>query len=562
MSPMVRNPLAFFRSAGFLIGFFFLVLVAALLLVIRVSSSPPVIESITPEIGRPGDVVTITGRNFGSERSRNSVRISGRTPTASAYLEWSDRRIRVRLPAEVISGLVYVHTANGRSNGVLFTNGDHLPERIAPVPQPGRPVITRIDPESSRVGNVVTIHGRRFGENRKNSRVLFAWEAEGADNPGRIVAQTGSIAGIVTDYVYEFWSERVIRVRVPNGAATGPVVVQTDKGTSPPMSLRVEQTVGRKTFHDRRSFAVHYAIEIDEIAVDPELGSWNRLYIWKPMVQSLPEQRNVQVLARTGAPLFEDLAGLTVHEFSGLAPGGRAGLSATVLFDRYAVTTEIDANRVPVRYTIDDRFLQKYLAESAILPVADPVIVNTARQVTGRITNPYLKAQALYNWVLDRLQPVHREASTRPVQAVEARTGNSYSYATLYAALLRAAGVPSRVVAGHVIDTELVPIRHYWVEFFLQDFGWVPADPALGDGMHAERLPERSNLRTFFFGNLDSGRITFSPGLLIGRNLHVDGRRRDVPELFSLQTHYEEAVGNLVGYRSRWLDLTVLGEQP
>ncbi len=538
----------------------FLILVGALALVIRESSRPPVIDSISPEVGLPGDELVIEGRSFGSERGRNRVLISGRAPTASAHLEWSDSRIRVRIPADTASGLVYVHTSNGRSNGMLFTNREHVPEPVAAVQQPGRPVISRIEPTLSRVGDTVTIHGRRFGENRKNSRVLFSWSAEGRDNPGAATTSSSLFAGSITDFVYKTWSERRIEVRVPDGAVGGPIYVETDKGRSLPVNLQLEQPVGRKTFRGRRTFAVQYEIEIDQIEIDPELAQWNRLYIWMPRVQWLPEQLNPQVLTRQGTPLFDDVSGLAVFELSNLRPGESHTIARTVLFDRWEVHSEIEAGRVVARYTIDERFLDKYLSESVILPVGASAIANTARQVSSGTQNPYVKAQRLYNWVLERLTPEQRESSRGALEALEARSGNSFSYAVLYVSLLRAAGVPARVVAGYIFDAELIPLRHYWSEFFLQDFGWVPVDPALGDGLHADRLEQRENARSFYFGNLDAARVTFSPGRLQARNLHVDGTRRSVRELYSLQTHHEEFVGNLVDYRSRWYDLRVLGE--
>ena len=547
-------------KAGFIAAGVFLVLIGSLALVIRESSRPPVIESIAPEIGVPGEVLIIRGRNFGDARGRNRVQLSGRSPTASAYLQWNDNEIQIRIPGDTASGLVYVHTDNGRSNGLLFTNRDHLPEPVMAVRLPGRPVITGIEPTLSRVGNVITIRGRRFGENRKSSRVLFSWSAEGADNPGARAVERGVIDGSAADFVYETWSERRIRVRVPDGAASGPVYVETDKGRSAPMELALESTVGSKTYSGRRSFAVQYAVAIDRIRVDEDAGAWNRLYLWVPRVQALPEQRNPQVVTMDGSPLFEDISGLSVFELANVTPDRSYQIGRTVLFDRYEVRTQVEANRVPTQYTIDDRFLSKYLGESVILPVSHSAVTATVRQVTAGTQNPYVKAQRLYNWVLDRLTPEYREASRSATDAIESRRGNAFSYATLYATLLRAAGVPARVMGGYLFDIDGTPLRHYWSEFFLQDFGWVPADPALGDAMHAERLPERRNAGAFYFGNLDAGRITFSTGLLPARALHIDGRRRTVHEAYSLQTHHEEAVGNLVDYRSRWYDLRLLGE--
>ncbi|MFW5747537.1 MAG: IPT/TIG domain-containing protein, partial [bacterium] len=47
------------------------------------SDRPPEIESITPEIGVPGDVMIITGKNFGESRSGGEVLIAGTRPVPS-----------------------------------------------------------------------------------------------------------------------------------------------------------------------------------------------------------------------------------------------------------------------------------------------------------------------------------------------------------------------------------------------------------------------------------------------------------------------------------------------
>ena len=87
----------------------------------------PVIEGANPRLGRGGEPLILTGRNFGRERGGGSVVIAGVTPSSSAYLEWSDRRISVRVPGEVRSGFVQVVAGGIRSNGVLFANRDYLP---------------------------------------------------------------------------------------------------------------------------------------------------------------------------------------------------------------------------------------------------------------------------------------------------------------------------------------------------------------------------------------------------------------------------------------------------
>lgn len=105
----------------------------------------PVIEAANPRIGRGGDPLILTGRNFGRERNGGSVVIAGVTPSGSAYLEWSDRRISVRVPREVRSGFVRVVAGGIRSNGVLFANRDYLPVVLSGGAAAGQP---RAGPES------------------------------------------------------------------------------------------------------------------------------------------------------------------------------------------------------------------------------------------------------------------------------------------------------------------------------------------------------------------------------------------------------------------------------
>lgn len=106
----------------------------------------PVIDAAEPRIGRSGDPLVVTGRNFGSERNGAYVVIAGVTPSSTAYLEWRDDRISVRVPGEVRSGFVEVVAGGVRSNGVLFGNRDYLPVIRAGPGAAGEPFIDAPDP--------------------------------------------------------------------------------------------------------------------------------------------------------------------------------------------------------------------------------------------------------------------------------------------------------------------------------------------------------------------------------------------------------------------------------
>jgi hypothetical protein len=66
----------------------------------------PEIYSIEPRIGRMGEVLTILGSGFGSERNESYITIAGTPPTSSSYRSWDDGEISVRLPEFGDAGLV------------------------------------------------------------------------------------------------------------------------------------------------------------------------------------------------------------------------------------------------------------------------------------------------------------------------------------------------------------------------------------------------------------------------------------------------------------------------
>ena len=116
------------RSKGFIPSIVVIVLALFVLLSPRMGGSPPRLESITPSRAKPGDVMILSGRNFGSAQENSEVRISGISPTSYDYTEWTETRISVRIPEEAGSGIVYVLTKSGRSGGLLFISQKDIPQ--------------------------------------------------------------------------------------------------------------------------------------------------------------------------------------------------------------------------------------------------------------------------------------------------------------------------------------------------------------------------------------------------------------------------------------------------
>ncbi len=80
----------------------------------------PIISSIYPNIGVPGDTMTIEGIRFGDYQDTNVVRI--KDIIVKEYLSWSNNIIKIVVPEGVVSSEVKVKVYEYTSNGQMFTS--------------------------------------------------------------------------------------------------------------------------------------------------------------------------------------------------------------------------------------------------------------------------------------------------------------------------------------------------------------------------------------------------------------------------------------------------------
>jgi transglutaminase-like putative cysteine protease len=532
-------------------------LTGALYTSVRLTNQGPSIRAISPSVAYPGDELVITGSHFGKHRDRSHVSIAGVVPTSSSYQEWSDGRISVAIPEKVTSGLVYVVTGKGQSDGVLFTNKQNIPTVVSQAARPGQPYIQSIDPTSGPPGTLITITGRNFGINRGNGTVTFPWVAVYGTDASSPEPRNTVVAASARDFDYVGWSDQEITVRIPDGAVSGNVIVTNDKGSSNATYLEVSQVVGTKTFRDRRSYAVHYGVDVSNVELDASKPAGNSLYLWLPRIQNTPDQRDIQILARNREPMFDDVDGLMLYRLDNLEPGKSESISESYIFDRFAVETTIVPARVPVRYDENTELYKVYTAHSPGVPSDVESIRATARAVVGYARNPYTRARMIYDYLLNRLK--YDPKIQDPVQALEKKAGDDVAYASLMTAMLRSLGIPARIVSGHIVDDNQHAVPHRWLEFYIQSFGWVPVDPSLPDGALAGNFKLPDNSVEYYFGNLDNRHITFSRGLLEAKRMDPNGRPILSDNAFARESLSEEATGNLKSYRTTWGRLIIIG---
>jgi hypothetical protein len=555
MDEKKQIPKPFLKRREVMFTAILLAVLVVLLLSSRMTGRPPQVDSITPKIGFPQDVMVITGKYFGDVRDGGEVVIGGYAPVSSGYLDWSDTQISLRIPEEVNSGMVRVITKNGKSKGLLFTNKRQIPVVLSGPGKPGQPYISALDPETGSVGTLLTISGMNFGLQRGGSQVQFTW-ISGDPAQGFTEAEDASLIPAVDyDLDYELWNDREIQVWVPDGASSGQMMVVTDKGKSNAVFVEIESAAGTKLFPEKRTYSVQYSLEVGSVSAEGE----NNLNLWVPQLVQAPEQREIQLVSQEPEPLFDNVSGVKLFNLENLEPDKSYTIFQSFMVDRYSVESRVNIAKVPTAYNTSRRLYKRYTTADLIVPAADENIVKLGSRIVGRERNPYRKAREIYRYVLTQMQ-VDLEYTERDIlKAVEERKGDPYIYAVLFCALARSQEIPARPVAGYLIDRDLQATRHYWAEFYIETLGWIPVDPILGEGKIRVNIPPEVDPYTYYFGNLDFNHLALSKGLIELHPLDPQSRivmRTDIP---SLQTIHEEAAGALVSYNAYWSDLEVLG---
>ena len=122
--------------------------------------------------------------------------------------------------------------------------------------------------------------------------------------------------------------------------------------------------------------------------------------------------------------------------------------------------------------------LDEYLRASSFIQSDDREIVDVAKKQAGTERDALKVARGLEKWVHENVKGKNlNTAFATAKEVLETREGDCTEHSVLLAALLRAAGLPSRVVAG-LVYYDGVFVGHMWTEVHIGE--WVPLDAAMG----------------------------------------------------------------------------------
>ncbi len=137
---------------------------------------------------------------------------------------------------------------------------------------------------------------------------------------------------------------------------------------------------------------------------------------------------------------------------------------------------------------------RRFLKASDLLPT-DGIVKSTADSITKGAKSDIDKARAIYEWIVEN---TYRDPKTRGCGVGDVKFmlenksfgGKCGDLNALFVALARASGIPARDVYGiRVADSrrgykslgkagDITKAQHCRAEFYAQNIGWVPVDPA------------------------------------------------------------------------------------
>ena len=517
----------------------------------------PEITSVVPPVGSPGDLVVINGENFGSVRDMSYVEIAGSKLTASSYISWSNNCIKIVLPANVQDGLLVVGTKEMRSKPALFANEVEIPVPVPVVQQITKPVITMLSSDKLSVGELLVISGNNFGDSKNQSKVLFTMDCNNkiseADYKNVALLTENMIPASEDDFDYVSWSNTEISVRVPDGASSGLVIVDTGREKSDPKEFVVNTEAGRKEYLNKKIYLVEYTADIADVVTN----DISTITLRCPVPFSSPAQPQVEITDVVPEPILVNYQNNLIHQITRSRNNTpKSVFKQNFVLPVFEVRTNVNVTKIGNYKNTEKNLLSGALKADTLIPCDDKSVKELCEKIIGKEKNPWSKAKFIYDYMCENFYVLSkvRKGDSDPLDLIKKGNGDAYDFAVICTALLRAAEIPAYTDSGILVNQDLQTQTHWWCEFYIDKVGWIPCDPALGAGLEYKQWTDSDvvDAKNFYFGNMDSHHIMFSRGWSQLKPFSADSKIVQQPRSFALQSIWEEANKDTAKYSSYW----------
>ena len=318
---------------------------------------------------------------------------------------------------------------------------------------------------------------------------------------------------------------------------------------SNPAVFRLKNKYGSKTYTDTRTYRLISEVEIsDFIAEIP-----NTFFLRIPIPQKTETQRVVTINSVQPEPFVPSYQGASIYRFYNADSSTKIQIRQEYSVSRSKVETSVSASSLKKTDYNNPLLYAAYTESSEFLPADNPTIKRVCKQIIGNETNPYNKAKRIYTFLTAEIKAKESSAADAArsiLTALEEKTGGAYDLALLLCTIARAAGVPAIPTAGLLVDRNKKAVQHWWAEFYINGFGWIPVDPALASGIPFDT--GIADKKQWYFGNLDAYHIAFSRGYQLQTPMLPNGKTTEKIRSYAFRSIWEETTPTITGYSSLW----------
>lgn len=262
------------------------------------------------------------------------------------------------------------------------------------------------------------------------------------------------------------------------------------------------------------------------------------LKIWIPLPVKTDSQNDiiVQNLSYTeyivNGPVTTGEIGYVCYEIPIKGIEGDLVITADIGFTSYEQIFNVDPEKVEP-YNKGDPDYILYTQSERNIEITDD-IRKKAKEIVGNETNPYLQAQLIYNYIittypyshvphghLDLVDPKIAEST----YMFETGHGDCGTQSMLFSALCRSLGIPARAIGGYQMVLAERPGTHFWAEYYIEGYGWIPCDTTVADVADWTDTSDenRETFKKYYSSSLDPTRY------VIQKNVDVE-MSPDIPD--------------------------------
>lgn len=269
----------------------------------------------------------------------------------------------------------------------------------------------------------------------------------------------------------------------------------------------------------------------------PRVKPGAKVRAWLPFPQEYRQQQDVKLIGgnSTGFEIADATAPHRTVFFEQTIPDPAKPPRFAVEFEftTSAYCPKLDGAAVKP-YDTTSALYREFTAERPPHIQFTPKVRELAAKIVGDETNPLEKARRIFRWVSHNMPWVSEmEYGIIPslsAKGIAARCGDCGVQGMTFITLCRAAGIPARWQSGWGLKPGEENM-HDWSEFYLEPYGWLPADASYG-----VQKSDDPRVQDFFCGHMDPYRLIvnldysreFQPPKASYRSEPVDFQRGEI----------------------------------